>query len=483
MKLKLLLLALATFLFELPVMSQAVGRIECPTNDDFEDESVYPLGNKGLLVQTRSKDADDGKRTVKSELYSTDMKLLGTETFSIPKKMTDECSDYVDGVNYSVWRDRDDNLKVLAFDTKTNKTSVYNAMLKSKFSIRWPSFGSGCMVFASTDKKTETLNIFNLASGQIKALNLHFPGVKDRNTLIFATAIVKNNVLAFVNVEGHTMLVRTDMDGNMVGVTEITPADGEAITSASISDTGGRIFVTGTYTKSKKGNSQGIYFAALDNGEFAFCKSYNFLDLKNFTEFMSEKKQKKIERKKEKAEKKDKEYALNYLMASHDIVFDGKDYYYLGEAYYPTYITYRQGNAIITSFNGYQYTHAVLVKFNAQGDLLWDTCFPMFPKNRPYSVVHFASMGLDKGNVSLVYADRMKLVSKIVALNDGNVIQEKEAEIIEAGDENLNVKKMKAPTTSYWYDNNYIVYGQQYVKDKTGGNRRKVFGITKYTID
>lgn len=97
MKLKLLLLALATFLFELPVMSQAVGRIECPTNDDFEDESVYPLGNKGLLVQTRSKDADDGKRTVKSELYSTDMKLLGTETFSIPKKMTDECSDYVDG--------------------------------------------------------------------------------------------------------------------------------------------------------------------------------------------------------------------------------------------------------------------------------------------------------------------------------------------------------------------------------------------------
>ena len=143
---KLLLLALATFLFELPVMSQAVGRIECPTNDDFEDESVYPLGNKGLLVQTRSKDADDGKRTVKSELYSTDMKLLGTETFSIPKKMTDECSDYVDGVNYSVWRDRDDNLKVLAFDTKTNKTSVYNAMFKSKFSIRWPSFGSGCMV-------------------------------------------------------------------------------------------------------------------------------------------------------------------------------------------------------------------------------------------------------------------------------------------------------------------------------------------------
>lgn len=54
--------------------------------------------------------------------------------------------------------------------------------------------------------------------------------------------------------------------------------------------------------------------------------------------------------------------------------------------------------------------------------------------------------------------------------------------IIEAGDENRDVKKMKAPSTLYWYDNNYLVFGRQYVKDNNGGGRSKVFGVTKYTI-
>lgn len=463
-------------------MAQAVGRMEFPTNDDYDEEQVFPLGDKGVLVQMRSKDSEDGKRTIKSELYSTDMKLKGSETFSIPKKMWRETYEYKNGVNYTVMRDKDDNLKVLAYDTGAGKTSVYDGKFRSKLGMRACAFDEKGMVFAASVKNTETINIFNFASGQVKTLDLHFPGVKDRKTLIFATAVVDANILAFVNVEGRTMLVRTDWDGKQTGITEITPADGEAITSASISKTGNRIFVTGTYTKSKKGNSQGIYFAALDGWQFAFYKSYNFLDLKNFTDFMSEKKQKRVERKKEKAEKNGEEYALNYLMASHDIVFDGKDYYYLGEAYYPTYITYRQGNVVITQFNGYQYTHAVLVKFNAKGDLLWDSCFPMYPKNRPMDLIHYASMGIDNGNVSLVYADRMKLVSKIVNSADGSVAQEKETEIIEAGDNSKDVKKMKASSTLYWYGNNYLVFGRQYVADKDGGNRKRVFGVTKYTI-
>ncbi len=146
------------------VLAQAVGRIECPADDDYEDETVHTLGEKGLLLQMRSKDADDGKRTVKSEWYSCDMKLLGSETFSVPKKMACEHDDYADGVNYTVWRDKDDNLKVLAFDPESGKTAVHDGTLDHKLNMRWCSFGSGRMVFATTEKKTEKLNVFNLAS-------------------------------------------------------------------------------------------------------------------------------------------------------------------------------------------------------------------------------------------------------------------------------------------------------------------------------
>lgn len=42
-------------------------------------------------------------------------------------------------------------------------------------------------------------------------------------------------------------------------------------------------------------------------------------------------------------------------------------YYYLGEAYYPTYITTRDAfGGVYTMFSGYFYTHAVLVKFDNQ---------------------------------------------------------------------------------------------------------------------
>lgn len=232
MKLRIVLALAALGFSQMQSWAQAVGRIEFPTNDDYEDEWVLPLEEHGVLVQMRSKDAEDGKRTIKSELYSTDMKLQGSETFSIPKKMWRETYSYVNGVNYTVMRDKDDNLKVLAYDTKTGKTAVYDGKFRSKLGMREFCFGAGGMVFAATDKKTETINVFNFSSGQVKTLDLHFDGVKDSKTLIFATAVVDENVLAFVNVAGRTMLVRMGMDGKQLGTTEITPADGEAISSA-----------------------------------------------------------------------------------------------------------------------------------------------------------------------------------------------------------------------------------------------------------
>ena len=98
----------------------------------------------------------------------------------------------------------------------------------------------------------------------------------------------------------------------------------ERIISASASKAGDKYFVTGTYSRSKKGGAEGIFFSELKDNKFNNIKFYNFLDLKNFTDYMSDRKQAKIERRKEKAKKAGKEYALKYLMASHRIMTDGK---------------------------------------------------------------------------------------------------------------------------------------------------------------
>ena len=197
---------------------------------------------------------------------------------------------------------------------------------------------------------------------------------------------------------------------------------------------------------------------------------------------MSDRKQAKIERRKEKAEKAGKEYSLKYLMASHRIMTDGKDYFYLGEAYYPVYRTTWVGNTMITTFAGYNYTHAVLAKFDVAGNLLWDECFPMEPSLMPMYVKHFVSASMKGNNVNLLFTDKNRLVSKLFRNADGNVIQDRTSEIIETDNEDEDVKKMRYSNSQYWYGDNFLVYGTQVVKNTKTGERRKVFAVTKYTI-
>lgn len=61
-------------------------------------------------------------------------------------------------------------------------------------------------------------------------------------------------------------------------------------------------------------------------------------------------------------------------------------------------------------------------------------------------------------------------------------MQERKSDMIETDNEDEDVKKMKSSGTLHWYDKNFIVYGEQVVKNNQTKERRRVFSITKYTI-
>ena len=161
---------------------------------------------------------------------------------------------------------------------------------------------------------------------------------------------------------------------------------------------------------------------------------------------------------------------------------DGTDYFYLGEAYFPTYTTAHIGNMVTTTFNGYAYTHAVLAKFNEQGNLLWDNCFKMEPDRLPMYVKRFISGTMMGKDVKLIFTDGKWLVSKLFKNSDGTILQDRKTERLETADADETVKKVSSSNSLHWYDDNFIVYGTQIVKNKETGERRKVFSITKYTI-
>ena len=466
-------------------VAQVTGRIEYPYSENYYGYYVSAMENKGLLVEKFANKADDGKRIFKIEFFSTDMKKVMEDSSFVDKKADLYDNFYNDGINYTILSQKDGGFSIHAFDVLTKKTTVTDGEFTRKTAMRDYVISNGLMAFSSTLKKIERIGIIDLKTGKNSFTDVHIDGVKDKNVYILENAVIGNVVYSLVKAGRDIYLARIDTNGKLLGYNNLTKDYTQNIICASISKAGDKYFLTGTY--SVKGDSpQGVYFAELDNWQFKFVNFHNFLDLKNFTEYMSDKGKAKIERRKAKAEKKGEEYTLNYNMTSHNILSDGKNYFYLGEAYYPVYHTVMMGTGMncmtSTVFDGYEYTHAVLVKFNDKGEILWDECFPMHPRKKPFFVKRFISAGFKDNNVNLIFADGKRLVSKLFLNSTGGVLQERKADVQDTDDEAEEVKRVRDSNTEYWYGNNFLVYGNQVVKNNTTGERRKVVYINKYTI-
>lgn len=480
-KLTLCILFAMTFVI-LPVFAQVTGRLEYALKDSYDNELVFPMGKEGVLVQSFARESNNKLRYFKSEYYSTDLNLLATDSVLIDKSMYYYSDSRSGNINYTILREKGGDFTIISYNVETKKLSKFDGEYGRRGSMRDITVENGKAVFSSTEKKLDRIVIVDLATGTSKYADMQFEGVRDRNVYIAEMTLLENNIYALVNIsdkkKADLFLVRIDMDGNRLSTTNLTENVNEALLNASISRAGDKFFLTGTYSRTND-LPEGIYFAELKDWKLQFIKTYNFLDLKNFTEFMGEKTKAKIERRKEKKEKAGKELKLKYRMASHPILTDGKDYFYLGEAYYPTYNTMMVNNMVNQVFAGYFYTHAILVKFDSNGNIIWDSCFPMRPKALPMYVKRFVAASLSGKNVSLLYSDKKSLVSKLFSNGDGSILKDRAVEVIETDDENEVVKK-NTSNTEFWYDNNFVIFGKQTVSTKS--DRRKVFFVNKYTI-
>ena len=462
--------------------AQVTARVEFPYRE-YKDTYTTPMGEYGVLEQMFDKKTQDDKRWFKIQHYNTNLKLVATDSMLISKDMELYTCESDREICYSILRESDDSFLIVAYNTNTHKTNVVEGEYTHKGSMRSLCIENGYLVFSSTQKKIERIGIVNLKNGDTKYSDIHIDGVRDKKIFILENTIIDGEINSLVKVEENVYLMRFGLDGSTRSRILLTKDMKEYICNASVSKSGGKYFLTGTYTNKKEGMAQGIYFAQLEGDKFKFIKFYNFLNLKNFTEYMSSKKKAKVERRKEKAEKNGKEYSLNYHIASHKIMSENDYYYYLGEAYYPTYTTTRDGfGGVYATFNGYFYTHAVLVKFDNQGNIVWDNCFKMEPREKPFFVKAFVSASLKGNNVSTVFTDGKRLTSKLFRNSDGEVVKDRNTEILETIGDGESIKRARYTDSMHWYDENFIVHGNQTVKNSKTNERRRVRYISKYTI-
>jgi hypothetical protein len=137
-------------------------------------------------------------------------------------------------------------------------------------------------------------------------------------------------------------------------------------------------------------------------------------------------------------------------------------------------------------FDGYQYTHAVLARFDAVGEMRWDQIFEMSPWSKPYYVKRFVSIASGTANaINMAFVDGNKFVSKSFAL-DGALNSSKHSDEIDTGQKG-DRSRWASTDMSHWYEHYFIVCGTQRIKNdeedavkaNKGKKKRDVFFVNK----
>ncbi|HKZ37537.1 MAG TPA: hypothetical protein VJ184_07810 [Chryseolinea sp.] len=248
--------------------------------------------------------------------------------------------------------------------------------------------------------------------------------------------------------------------------------------------------VAGVYGGRNSEYSRGLFMASVDPSGLQQLRYYNYGDLENFFKYMKAKREKRVKERIERRKIRGQKLRFNYRFLVHEIVPYRNQYVLLGEAFYPRYKSVDPGGyTFFTSnsnyqgirggriFDGYVYTHAVVMGFDKNGKLLWDNSFEINDV-KTFTLEQFVKLEVQEDRIALLYLFENELRTKIIQ-ND-EVLEGKTFEPIKTKLENEIVKKEETEISKldYWYQDFFYAYGIQEITNP-GTGKRRVFFINK----
>ena len=120
----------------------------------------------------------------------------------------------------------------------------------------------------------------------------------------------------------------------------------------------------------------------------------NYLDLNKYMNYLNDKQELKLVKKKTRKNKKGDDLKLNHRIAIHDVIEQNGTYVLNGKSHCPNYRTdyYTDANSVIQTrsiFDSYQYSHAVIIGFSQEEEILWNQTFKMNIHHKPFYVKRF----------------------------------------------------------------------------------------------
>lgn len=481
------------------------NRVEIDLNDGHFNEDFFTFGENGFVLKSFSyQDGRRGDLYLHHDLYDTNMVMVGEHAEAIDKRNYFYSSFQGAQKVYHLSYARKMPFVIYEYDAANKSTRNYNIPsdeLAGLNNIHSFYVVNQRAVAIGVTKTKSYLLFFDLDKETVQATPILVEGFKSKRTFPINVEFIDEKNLFYLSIRAYksvfsssAYLQTIDLEGQLSALQKINEGTDKVIKTITVGGVSNdEIAIAGTYSSVVNGASNGIYFATSVNGIVDNISTYNFLEIPNYTSYLPQKTQQRVEKKKERAAKRGKELEANQLIMMHDLIPVDDDFLIIAEAYYPTYrtetrTTYVNGKPTTTTvqvFDGYQYTHALVAKFNSKGEMLWSQVFKMYLWYKPMRAKQFIRIaGREQNSIKLVYADGRNIYSKSFSF-DGEVLSEKTSNPINTTNENDKIRASYSDVI-YWYDKYFLSYGSQSIKNKTDDDvkrKRNVLFMNKISFE
>jgi len=478
---------------------ELLDRIEIDYKDEFYVKGLYNFGEHGVVLSA-VEDVRKSRRDPKRMYVFYDKDLIELESFEVDVPFRRKISATYEGekqLHTFYYDKRNGEFNIVTIDSRnTSRIEYEGEIAKKQFINQFKVIGKTAVLYTST-KRDKFLHIIDLETSTVK--KVPFKKIRRSNSIyvidIQCLPGEEEITVLFQEYQKKIMLSTSlyviNKDGEVSDAIRVNAGNWNIVDGTPTRLENGELIIAGTYSQMKSTGAAGMFVCSFTEGEQNYFNIYDFNEFDNFFEYLSDRAKKKLEKKKKRKARRGKELQVNVRMAIHNVEERDGQLYLLGEAYYPTYrtesyTTYVNGRPTTqyrTVFDGYQYTHAVLSVFDMDGEKLEDHTFKMWLSYKPMYVRRNIELNVDDDIVKMVVVDGTVLRTKI--LDQGDVVDTETVNLVSetAGD---RIRYASIGTVEFFYDNSFISYGKQVIKNKQNKKvkkKRNVFYMQKILIE
>jgi hypothetical protein len=492
-------------------------RIEVPSDINIEQFHVEPIGESGLLIFYESAEVNkDKKRKWYFGLFNTQLKQQWLKFVPLFDKMEFVSLKNTNGKVYFLFK----NINSERFEYGYYEIVIYNIKRQSfsqvSGSIPLKAVVVGFEVIDNTAcialniKKNVTDVVFvNLVNGDVKPVHIN-EGVQgyietmyaDMAHSVFYVVVKQNKDRRYIT--DH--LISYSVSGSMLA--EIDIEVNETIKYfrdyVFVPRNGNELLIFGTYDiltgrtlsfkdveEEKEAKNAGIFFMKIKDGKQESLYFYDFMGFKNIKGAIRLKDISTLKLPNDTTSVVSGNQLISTSFSlSEPTVFkaDNGNYIFSAEAYRPYYRTEtrmdydfygRPYPYTYNVFSGYEFYDVIVAGLSSDGNLLWNNDF-VIEDILTYSTKRNSAIFEDDNFVTIAYVNNGAVISQTI---EGPVDIDRSKMKIGTNFPQDRVSQDENNHIVSWYDNYFLIYGYQKLKNRTMGDQstRMVFYANKLT--